>query len=83
MPSKIAKEVIARDGAGGVSRVYLSESLDDIEARWRFYLAKYGRDDLWQRTWIVDAGVRHGRVLTRASCRTRSTRMRSRRVACS
>lgn len=56
---EIAKEVIARDGAGGVPRIYLSESLDDIEARWRFYLAKYDRGDLWRRTWIVDAGVRH------------------------
>ena len=37
-----------------VSRVYLSEALDDGEARWRFYLAKYGRDALWQDTWIID-----------------------------
>lgn len=36
------------------SRVYVSESLDDGEARWRFQLAKFHRDDLWKRTWIVE-----------------------------
>jgi hypothetical protein len=30
--------------------VHLSEDLDDAKARWRFYLAKYRREDLLQRT---------------------------------
>lgn len=30
--------------------ILLSEDLDDAKARWRFYLAKYRREDLLQRT---------------------------------
>jgi hypothetical protein len=55
----VARDVIGRDAAAAVPRIYLSEALDDVEARWRFYLAKYQREDLWQRTWIVDGPVRN------------------------
>lgn len=50
----VSDAVLSRDQASPVPRVYLSESLDDGEARWRFYLAKHGRDELWQRTWVID-----------------------------
>ena len=53
----VARAIFANDPKPP-ARVYLSESLDDVEARWRFYLAKYRRDALWQNTWIIDpAGV--------------------------
>jgi 4-amino-4-deoxy-L-arabinose transferase-like glycosyltransferase len=55
----VARYVIARDQVSPVPRVYLSESLDDGEARWRFHLAARRREDLWQRTWIVDPAVRN------------------------
>ncbi len=50
----VMRAIAASETTAPVSRVYLSESLDDGEARWRFYLAKYGRDELWQRTWIIE-----------------------------
>ncbi len=55
----VARDVLDRDAVSTVPRIYLSEALDDVEARWRFYLAKYQREDLWQRTWIVDGPVRN------------------------
>ncbi len=50
----VATHVMARDATAAVPRIYLSEAFDVGEARWRFYLAKYQRDDLWQRTWLVN-----------------------------
>ena len=55
----LARSVLERDAIAAVPRIYLSEALDDVEARWRFYLAKYQREDLWQRTWIIDGRVRN------------------------
>jgi hypothetical protein len=55
----VARDVLDRDAIAAVPRIYLSEALDDVEARWRFYLAKYQREDLWQRTWIIDGRVRN------------------------
>lgn len=55
----VARDVIERDATAPVPRIYLNEALDDVEARWRFYLAKYRREDLWQRTWIFDSPVRN------------------------
>jgi hypothetical protein len=49
----VMRAIAAAETTAPVSRVYLSESLDDVEARWRFYLAKYGREELWQRTWLI------------------------------
>jgi 4-amino-4-deoxy-L-arabinose transferase-like glycosyltransferase len=53
----VARFVIAADASARLPRVYLSEGLDDATARWRFQLAKFEREDLWQRTWIVDKEV--------------------------
>jgi len=55
----VARDVLSRDATTAVPRIYLSEALDDVEARWRFHLAKYQREDLWQRTWIVDGPVKN------------------------
>ena len=55
----VMRAIVASETHGPVPRVYLSESLDDGEARWRFYLAKYGRDELWQRTWIIEPSGRN------------------------
>jgi 4-amino-4-deoxy-L-arabinose transferase-like glycosyltransferase len=44
---------------GPIPRLYLGEALDDGVARWRFYLAKYGRDDVLARTWIIDPPARN------------------------
>jgi hypothetical protein len=48
---------------GPIPRVYLGEALDDGVARWRFYLGKYGRDDVLARTWILDPPARNTRNL--------------------
>jgi len=56
---EVARAVFAGDSLQPVPRVYLSEALDDGVARWRFYLAKYGRDDLLARTWILDPPARN------------------------
>jgi hypothetical protein len=52
---EVARSVFGSDSLQPVSRMYLSEALDDGMARWRFYLAKYGRDDFLARTWILAA----------------------------
>jgi hypothetical protein len=36
--------------------MYFSQDLDDVAARWRFYLIKNGREDLLQRTRMFDPG---------------------------
>ena len=55
----VMRAILAGETTAPVPRVYLSESLDDGEARWRFYLAKYGRDELWERTWIIEPSGRN------------------------
>ena len=42
---EVARSLFAGEW-GPIPRVYLGEALDDGVARWRFYLAKYGRDDV-------------------------------------
>lgn len=64
----VTRDVVARDAVASVPRIYLSERLDVGEARWRFFLAKYRREDLWARTWIVNPAARtvwsvHARLL--------------------
>jgi hypothetical protein len=54
---EVARSLFAGE-LGPVPRVYLGEALDDGVARWRFYLAKYRRDDLLPRTWILDPPAR-------------------------
>lgn len=46
----VAEYVILSDASGAVPAVYLSQDLDDGGARWRFYVVKHHREDLWQRT---------------------------------
>jgi 4-amino-4-deoxy-L-arabinose transferase-like glycosyltransferase len=56
---EVARSVFADDSSKSIPRFYLSEALDDGVARWRFYLAKYGRDDVLMRTWILDPPARN------------------------
>ena len=60
---------IAADAAGGVPAVYFAEDLDDVGARWRFYLAKSGRDDVAAADALLPARSlrRHDRG-ARAAC---------------
>lgn len=51
----IADAVIAADAVSEAPAVYLSPSLDYGAARWRFYLYKHQRDDLFARTRYLDA----------------------------
>jgi hypothetical protein len=46
----VAEFLIARDSRSGGPAVYLSQDLDDVAPRWRFYMAKHGREDLAART---------------------------------
>jgi hypothetical protein len=46
----IADAVIAHDAQLSVPAVYLSDNIDDGGVRWRFYLLKLERLDLWSRT---------------------------------
>jgi hypothetical protein len=45
----VAEHLIAADWSDQ-RLVYLSQDLDDVAARWRFYLAKHGREDLMAHT---------------------------------
>jgi 4-amino-4-deoxy-L-arabinose transferase-like glycosyltransferase len=47
---KTAEYVIAHASAEAQPAVYFGEDLDDVGARWGFYLAKHRRAELWQRT---------------------------------
>ena len=46
----VAEYVLSIDSSARVPTVYLSRDLDDVAARWRFYLAKHRREDLLPRT---------------------------------
>lgn len=41
-------------GADGGPAVYFSRDLDDAGSKWRFYLIKYGREELLSRTYYVN-----------------------------
>jgi len=55
---EVARSLFAGEW-GPIPRVYLGEALDDGVARWRFYLGKYGRDDLLAHTWTIDPPARN------------------------
>lgn len=65
----IAEYLIANASSRDVEAVYVSSTMDDAIPRWRFYLAKHGRDDLWPRTHFFSrdnldiGGVRPGSLL--------------------
>ena len=51
----VAEYVIA-DTSAPAPAIYLSEDLDDVAARWRFYMAKLRRQDVFARTRLFSAG---------------------------
>jgi 4-amino-4-deoxy-L-arabinose transferase-like glycosyltransferase len=58
----VAEYLIATDASRPLPAVYLSRNLDDVAPRWRFFLAKHGREDLASRTTyfspnVLDAGT--------------------------
>lgn len=46
----VADTVIAHDRVEPVSRIYFNQDLDDGGARWRFFMLKARRMDLWERS---------------------------------
>jgi hypothetical protein len=46
----VAAFLIANEGQSSGPAVYLSQDLDDVAPRWRFYMAKHGREELAART---------------------------------
>jgi 4-amino-4-deoxy-L-arabinose transferase-like glycosyltransferase len=57
--AEVARVVLGPGSPSALPRFYLSESLDDGMARWRFYLAKYHREDVWDRTWVLDPSAKN------------------------
>ena len=51
----VAESLLANDPPDNPHPVYLSQDLDDVAARWRFYLAKHHREDLLPRTRLFTA----------------------------
>jgi len=51
----IADTVIAEDARRSVPAVYMSDNIDDGGVRWRFYMLKRARRDLWDRTRSLNA----------------------------
>jgi len=47
--------VVAQDAAKPVPAVFLSDNMDDKSVRWKFYLLKHDRLDLWDRTQYFNA----------------------------
>lgn len=47
---EVADQIASIDRAGRVPRVFLNDDLDDKSVRWKFYLLKIGRFDLWERS---------------------------------
>jgi 4-amino-4-deoxy-L-arabinose transferase-like glycosyltransferase len=59
----VADYLITSSPSGQAPLIYLSEDLDDVAARWRFYLVKHRREDLLERTSLFPAkGLDVGRV---------------------
>jgi hypothetical protein len=59
----VAEFLIASSPSSGTPPIYLSEDLDDVAARWRFYLIKHRRQELLERTSLFRAaGLDLGRV---------------------
>lgn len=52
---ELVDQVAALDNAGRVPGVFLNDDLDDKSVRWKFYLLKIGRMDLWDRTSVFSA----------------------------
>jgi 4-amino-4-deoxy-L-arabinose transferase-like glycosyltransferase len=52
----VARHMIERDAVQAVPAFYLSSNADDPGARWRFYLVKHKREDLWPRSFGFDPG---------------------------
>jgi 4-amino-4-deoxy-L-arabinose transferase-like glycosyltransferase len=46
----VASRLLATDASVPWPAVYFAEDLDDVGARWNFYLMKANRQDLWART---------------------------------
>ncbi len=51
----VAEYLISSNSSGQTPLLYLSEDLDDVAARWRFYLIKHRREDMLQRTSLFTA----------------------------
>jgi 4-amino-4-deoxy-L-arabinose transferase-like glycosyltransferase len=51
----IAEYLISSHSSGAVPPIYLSEDLDDVAARWRFYLIKHRREDMLARSSLFTA----------------------------
>jgi hypothetical protein len=51
----IAEYLISNHSSGASPPIYLSEDLDDVAARWRFYLIKHRREDMLARTNLFTA----------------------------
>jgi 4-amino-4-deoxy-L-arabinose transferase-like glycosyltransferase len=51
----VAEFLISSQSSDRTPPVFLSEDLDDVAARWRFYLAKHRREELLQRTRLFSA----------------------------
>lgn len=47
---EVVDQVTALDQAGRVPGVFLNDDMDDKSVRWKFYMLKHGRLDLWDRT---------------------------------
>ena len=53
----VAEFLMSSDANGNVPTVYLSEDLDDVGARWRFYTLKHAKEELWRRTRYLPAAI--------------------------
>ena len=51
----VAEYLISSNSSGQTPLMCLSEDLDDVAPRWRFYLIKHRREDLLQRTSLFTA----------------------------
>lgn len=63
----VAEYLISAHAPGDTSPIYLSDDLDDVAARWRFYLVKHQRDDLLPQTSLFAASRVDARRLTTGS----------------
>jgi hypothetical protein len=51
----VAEYVIANEPPASAPAVFLSDDLDDVAARWKFYMARRGRPQLLERTRLFSA----------------------------